>query len=165
VCPQKGFTLLELMVIVAIIGILASLAVPAFRDYTVRSKMSEVILALSSCHVSITEVYQIGSAAAPGPNGWGCESGASSGTKYVASVTTSADGVVSATVRGIATAVNSLVVAMGAARAAGARNACDLHAGRGTAALRLALRQHCRWHIGRAALLANVLSRLSSAIG
>ena len=74
--PQKGFTLTELMIIVAIIGILTSLVLPVYQDYAVRTKMSEVILELSSCRVSITEVYQTGADTAPGPNGWGCESGA-----------------------------------------------------------------------------------------
>ena len=109
---QKGFTLLELMIVVAIIGILASLALPAYRDYTVRARMSEVILALSSCRVSITEVYQSGTDTAPGANGWACESGASAGTKYVSSITTSADGVATATVRAIAAAVNNSVVTL-----------------------------------------------------
>jgi type IV pilus assembly protein PilA len=55
---QAGFTLIELMIVVAIIGILAAVALPAYQDYTVRSKVSEVILAASSCRTSVSELVQ-----------------------------------------------------------------------------------------------------------
>ncbi len=98
---QKGFTLIELMIVVAIIGILAAVALPAYQDYTKRAKLSEVILAASGCRTSITEVYQSNSAASlPSAGAWGCESSTAT-SKYVASVATDAAGGVVVTVQGI----------------------------------------------------------------
>ena len=56
---QKGFTLIELMIVVAIIGILAAVALPAYQDYTIRAKVSELMLQASGFRTSVTEKAQV----------------------------------------------------------------------------------------------------------
>jgi len=78
---QKGFTLIELMIVVAIIGVLAAVALPAYSDYTVRAKVSEIILAASSCRTDITEYAQTNNQL-PGD----AEAACSGSSKFVESV-------------------------------------------------------------------------------
>jgi len=94
---QAGFTIVEVMIVTMIIGVLAALVLPSVRVSTARVKMSEAILALSTCKNVITELYNSGGDP-PGAGNWTCE--ASSVSVYVDSITTSDEGVIKASLRG-----------------------------------------------------------------
>jgi len=92
---QQGFTLIELMIVVAIIGILAAVALPAYQDYTIRARVSEAVLATSQCRTAVSEIYQTGTGNMSA-NNWGCGEGTTS-TQYVASIGTDANGAITVT--------------------------------------------------------------------
>jgi len=108
---NSGFTLIELMIVVTIIGILASIALPAYEEYAKRAKITEALTALSQCRTEITHYFQVVGKLPTSANTFGCET-STSATAYVQSITTATDGSVGATLQSIDPQVNATVVSM-----------------------------------------------------
>jgi type IV pilus assembly protein PilA len=138
---QQGFTLIELMIVVAIIGILAAIALPAYQDYTVRAKVSEGIIAASSAKATVSEAFQTDSmtGVASAATAWNANL-AGTASKYLQSVSiTGGTGVVTAIIsataaNGIPTAINGQTLVFtpsvaGAALAATSQGAIDWSCG------------------------------------
>lgn len=122
---QKGFTLIELMIVVAIIGILAAVALPAYQDYTIRAKISECAGVASACKTSVSEYYASMNALPANTNAAGC---ATTDTQYCAAPTVATGGVVTVGIKkitGVSEACNLVLTPSATANAWTGSTTCD----------------------------------------
>ncbi|MEN8205436.1 MAG: pilin [Pseudomonadota bacterium] len=89
---QKGFTLIELMIVIAIIGILAAIAIPAYQDYTIRSKVSEGLALAGAAKLAVAETYDSSGIMPNGNASFGLPGPGSISGNYVSSVEVAATG-------------------------------------------------------------------------
>ena len=96
---QKGFTLIELMIVVAIVGILAAIALPAYQDHTIRARVSEAAAAAGACKTAVAEFYATNASLPDSTSAAGC-SGTEASTQFVTSTEVSTSGVITVTLSG-----------------------------------------------------------------
>ncbi len=93
---QQGFTLIELMIVVAIVGILAAIALPAYQDYTIRARVSEAAAAAGACKTAVAEFFASNATLPTTTAQAGC-SDTTAATQFVASTTVGAAGLITVT--------------------------------------------------------------------
>jgi prepilin-type N-terminal cleavage/methylation domain-containing protein len=96
---QSGFTIIEVMIVVTIIGILAAIVLPNIRTNAARAKVSEALLAFGNCKNTVSELYMSGGDP-PSAGNWGCEVDPGPVSAYVKSITTSNEGIITIELRG-----------------------------------------------------------------
>jgi type IV pilus assembly protein PilA len=97
---QKGFTLIELMIVIAIIGILAAIAIPAYQDYTIRSKVAEGLNLAGSAKLAVAETFDSEGRFMTGQASYGLPSATSITGNHVSSIAVGANGVITITYKG-----------------------------------------------------------------
>ena len=102
---HTGFTLIELMIAIAIVGVLAAISIPAYTDYLNRAKVSEAMAAVNACKVSVAEFIALNGATPANAQQAGCDP--TPGTRYVSALNVTAGGVIRATIQDVHADVNN----------------------------------------------------------
>jgi type IV pilus assembly protein PilA len=96
---QRGYTIIELLLVVMIIGILAALVLPSVRENSARAKVTEALLASGGCKAAVSEIY-LSNGVAPSDGEWGCERLTGPVSQYVETVRTTSEGIILVDING-----------------------------------------------------------------